>query len=70
MTHAQLADLPPGSWRAGAHTDWCCITLLFQKMGETGLECAANPRSGSTEWAPVVGSIAIPTFRHSDILIF
>lgn len=56
LTKTQLAAVPPGSWRAGAHTDWCCITLLFQKMGQTGLECAANPlSSGGTEWAPVVG---------------
>jgi isopenicillin N synthase-like dioxygenase len=28
--------------------------LLFQRVGETGLECAANPRGdGATEWAPV-----------------
>ena len=63
ITRKQLASLPPGSWRAGAHTDWCCITLLFQKMGEKGLECAANPlSSGSTEWAPVdpvEGAIAV-----------
>ena len=36
-----------------AHTDWCCVTLLFQRVGEFGLECAANPRHGATEWAPV-----------------
>lgn len=64
MTRAQIDALPPGSWRAGAHTDWCCVTLLFQRPGEGGLECAANPRnpSGITEWAPVEptrGGIAV-----------
>ena len=63
QTNAQLKGLPPGSWRAGAHTDWCCITLLFQRMGESGLECAANPlASGGTQWAPVspvLGGVAV-----------
>ena len=53
MSAERVAALPPGSWRAGAHTDWCCVTLLFQRTGEFGLECAANPRTNSTEWAPV-----------------
>tara|TARA_B110000305_G_C19340816_1_gene589021 strand:- start:418 stop:1050 length:633 start_codon:yes stop_codon:yes gene_type:complete len=54
MSAEHVSSLPKGSWRAGAHTDWCCVTLLFQRVGETGLECAANPRGdGATEWAPV-----------------
>lgn len=54
-----------GLWRAGPHTDWACLTLLFMRMGESGLECAANPRAarnGSAGWAPVEpveGGIAI-----------
>lgn len=49
--------------RAGAHTDWDAVTLLFQRMGQAGLECCANPRSGSEkEWIPVPptpGGIAV-----------
>jgi len=57
-------NMPPNYWRAGAHTDWCCITLLFQLPGNAGLECAANPRSQkqSAGWLkvdPVVGGIAV-----------
>jgi len=26
-------------WRCGAHTDWGSLTLLFQRVGEDGLEC-------------------------------
>lgn len=40
-------------WRAGAHTDWGCITLLFQRPGEDGLECRADPRGDSPRWIPV-----------------
>mmetsp|Transcript_19001 Transcript_19001/g.45879 ORF Transcript_19001/g.45879 Transcript_19001/m.45879 type:complete len:351 (-) Transcript_19001:631-1683(-) len=37
-----------GYWRAGPHTDWDNVTLLFQQVGEAGkgLECCANPRTG------------------------
>ena len=57
----------PGSvhWRAGPHTDWDNITLLFQRVGQAGLECRANPRvssSSNSEWIPVPpveGGIAV-----------
>ena len=40
-------------WRAGPHTDWCNVTLLFQK--QAGLECCANPcvATEDTYWTPV-----------------
>jgi len=65
VTADDVAKLGPGTWRAGAHTDWDCLTLLFQRPGEAGLECAANPRSdrpGAGRWIPVEyveGGIAI-----------
>jgi len=58
-------SLPKNYFRAGAHTDWDCITLLFQREGEVGLECAANPRADPgalITWAPVDpvrGAIAV-----------
>ena len=53
-----------GCWRAGAHTDWCNLTLLFQRPGQDGLECRANPRrqDQSAGWVavpPVAGGIAV-----------
>jgi len=58
-----------GHWRAGAHTDWDNVTLLFQRAEDRGLECCANPRvvavaeSGEHHrWAevnPVEGGIAV-----------
>lgn len=55
---------PPQIWRAGPHTDWCCVTLLYQLPGSEGLECAANPRLGEAHagWLtvdPVEGGIAV-----------
>jgi len=37
--------LKEGYWRAGPHTDWDAVTLLFQRVGQGGLECCANPRA-------------------------
>jgi isopenicillin N synthase-like dioxygenase len=57
-----------GHWRAGAHTDWANVTLLFQRAEDKGLECCANPRLVTTSttkeyrWAevnPVEGGIAV-----------
>jgi isopenicillin N synthase-like dioxygenase len=61
-TKQLLAD---GYWRAGPHTDWANVTLLFQRPGQAGLECCANPRTGDptdmywTAVNPVQGGIAV-----------
>lgn len=53
-------------WRAGAHTDWDCITLLYQRPNQAGLECCSNPRTlqqdSAARWTPVdpiKGGIAV-----------
>jgi isopenicillin N synthase-like dioxygenase len=43
-------------WRAGPHTDWDNITLLYQQ--EPGLECCANPR--------VVAAAAVAANNNSN----
>ena len=57
------ALLKEGYWRAGPHTDWDNVTLLFQQMNQGGLECCANPRTGEglywTAIPPVEGAIAV-----------
>ena len=43
-------------WRAGPHTDWDNITLLYQQPTQDGLECCANPKSTNSKdiyWVPV-----------------
>ena len=52
------------SWRAGPHTDWSNLTLLFQRIGQAGLECCSNPTDSSKErrWTsidPVENGIAV-----------
>ena len=65
MSADALEGLSPNHWRAGPHTDWCNLTLLFQRVGQGGLECAANPRADRdrpTEWIeapPVEGGITV-----------
>lgn len=34
-----------GTWRAGSHTDIGCLTLLFQRDGEDGLEICPGRES-------------------------
>ncbi|KAJ9157259.1 Oxoglutarate/iron-dependent dioxygenase [Pleurostoma richardsiae] len=38
MLHYPPSDDAKGTWRAGSHTDIGCLTLLFQRDGEDGLE--------------------------------
>ena len=54
-------------WRCGAHTDWGSLTLLFQRMGEDGLECRRREQEGvegtpSASWVevpPIEGGITV-----------
>ncbi|KAH8080413.1 iron ascorbate-dependent oxidoreductase [Aureococcus anophagefferens] len=38
-----VADDDATTWRAGPHTDWCCVTLLYQRRA-TRASSAANQR--------------------------
>ena len=56
-------------WRCGAHTDWGSLTLLFQRVGEDGLECRRrgvtndnDDAEASASWVevpPVKGGITV-----------
>lgn len=52
------AEFPPAYWRAGAHTDFDCLTLLFQRTGEPGLEVCPGREAHTSfaqgdGWTPV-----------------
>lgn len=47
VTGQQFAD---NEWRAGAHTDFDCLTLLFQRTGDHGLEVCPG-RDAHTDFA-------------------
>ena len=69
------ADLTPGAWRAGAHTDYDCLTLLHQQEGQRGLQVCPgaeaadrNPDEplGWTDIEPAAGTI---TCNIGDMLM-
>ena len=59
-------DLLPGEQRAGAHTDYGSMTLLFQKPGQSGLEISTGndwlavppPLTDSDDELPILVNIA------------
>ncbi|MEL6892689.1 MAG: 2-oxoglutarate and iron-dependent oxygenase domain-containing protein [Actinomycetota bacterium] len=68
-----IDELPPDQWRAGAHSDFDCLTLLHQREGQRGLQvcpgaAAADPSEplGWTEIEPVAGAI---TCNIGDMLM-
>lgn len=55
-----------GSWRAGVHTDLGCLTLLFQRDGEDGLEICPG-RESHTSFA--VGDTFTPVPAHTGPIV-
>ncbi|TPX12901.1 uncharacterized protein E0L32_006781 [Thyridium curvatum] len=45
LIHYPAAEDAAGTWRAGTHTDIGCLTLLFQRDGEDGLEICPGRES-------------------------
>ncbi|KAB8214635.1 hypothetical protein BDV33DRAFT_228146 [Aspergillus novoparasiticus] len=49
LIHYMASDNSTGTWRAGSHTDIGCLTLLFQRDGEDGLEVCPGRKSHDDE---------------------
>ena len=45
LIHYPASEDSVGTWRAGSHTDIGCLTLLFQRDGEDGLEVCPGRES-------------------------
>ncbi|MEI4270413.1 2-oxoglutarate and iron-dependent oxygenase domain-containing protein [Klenkia sp. LSe6-5] len=63
----------PGTWRAGALTDVDCLTLLFQRTGQDGLQVlpgseAATPSAAGYAWTPVPATDDAITCNVGDML--
>lgn len=58
-------------WRAGAHTDYDCLTLLHQKDGQGGLQlCPGKDMKGrATAWTDVPPKTGIITCNIGDMLM-
>ena len=59
----------PGVWRAGAHTDFDCLTLLFQRTGQGGLQVCPGRDLDAPEWTSVVPSDEAITCNIGDMLM-
>jgi isopenicillin N synthase-like dioxygenase len=59
-------EFGPNFWRAGAHTDFDVLTMLFQREGEGGLEVCPG-REAVGDFA--VGSVWKPVPARGDIIV-
>jgi len=56
-------------WRAGAHTDFDCLTLLFQQDGQGGLQVCPGLEADAQEWTPIEPSSETITCNIGDMLM-
>ncbi|HMN79674.1 MAG TPA: 2-oxoglutarate and iron-dependent oxygenase domain-containing protein [Burkholderiaceae bacterium] len=58
-----------GLWRAGAHTDFDCLTLLFQRTGQGGLQLCPGKDMDSQQWTSVEPADHLITCNIGDMLM-
>ncbi|MGX1805678.1 isopenicillin N synthase family dioxygenase [Nocardia sp. NPDC055321] len=58
----------PGRWRAGAHTDFDCLTLLFQRDGQGGLQVCPGREMDEQQWTSITPSSSLITCNIGDML--
>jgi isopenicillin N synthase-like dioxygenase len=63
---ARNLDAP---WRAGAHTDFDVLTLLFQRDGQGGLQVLPGREMEAEEWTPVEPTSDSITCNIGDMLM-
>ena len=56
-------------WRAGAHTDFDALTLLFQRSGQGGLQVLPGAEAHGQAWTPVEPSDDAITCNIGDMLM-
>ncbi|AZG47391.1 isopenicillin N synthase family dioxygenase [Gordonia insulae] len=56
-------------WRAGAHTDFDALTLLFQRSGQGGLQVLPGAETQGQAWTPVEPSDDAITCNIGDMLM-
>jgi isopenicillin N synthase-like dioxygenase len=67
MLDAKLDDLK--AWRAGAHTDFDCLTLLHQRIGQGGLQLCPGKELAALEWTDVAPLSGVITCNIGDMLM-
>ena len=73
MLHYMPSEKVVGTWRAGAHTDIGCLTLLFQRDGEDGLEVLPgretnHSKMGNGEFSPIPAKTGPIVVNIGDML--
>ena len=56
-------------WRAGAHTDFDCLTLLFQRQGQGGLQVLPGKEAEDQAWTPIPPHEDVITCNIGDMLM-
>ena len=56
-------------WRASAHTDFDCLTLLFQRDGQGGLQVCPGHEADTGDWTPVTPEAELITCNIGDMLM-
>ena len=58
-----------GIWRAGAHTDFDCLTMVFQQEGQGGLQvCPGREATNTQKWTSVTPKAGVITCNIGDML--
>lgn len=72
LHYLPMAQLPQGEehWRAGAHTDFDCLTMVFQQPNQGGLQVAAGKDSQHQQvWSNVEPQAGVITCNIGDMLM-
>jgi isopenicillin N synthase-like dioxygenase len=67
MVNAKPEDFE--GWRAGAHTDFDCLTLLHQKTGQGGLQVCPGHAAEEGAWTDVEPVTGVITCNIGDMLM-
>ena len=70
LIHYPASENAAGSWRAGSHTDIGCLTLLFQRDGEEGLEICPGRESHVSLTFSENYSLLMPDGQYPQCLLY
>ncbi|MEM0911574.1 MAG: 2OG-Fe(II) oxygenase family protein [Pseudomonadota bacterium] len=67
---AREQTIEKGIWRAGAHTDFDCLTMVFQRNGQSGLQvCPGRGAEDIQVWSSVEPNDELITCNIGDMLM-
>jgi isopenicillin N synthase-like dioxygenase len=72
LHYLPMADAKPADftgWRAGAHTDFDCLTLLHQRSGQGGLQLCPGKEHAEFAWTDIEPLPGVVTCNIGDMLM-